>query len=684
MIKKLSKSNGFSLTESLIALGIGLAFLASVLSAWFFTTNTWKQASLRSQLRYDIERTLEKIKADARLSDQNAMLFYPAASASSTYTAVSMPYPAEDSGATGFLKLSSGAIDWNNGKTIVYSIFNNSGTQEMRRTVFNSFNASTSARQTQLDTVATTGTDTGGSTQVLFRADTIAFQVTATDSTYDGYTSSSTPERSANTNFGGYRLASGTHQIKFLVTGQNTASSGKYIGIDDIALDPSGSSKETEDLTQTNSGLTPTYPDMSGYTSYSWGGNTQTEYPATAVNDYIQFEVNYDEWLESNFANMTHLDTEVSGTNPVLTNASREIQGASPGWTSEGQTGSPLPAAYTITGSGQSIRAIVKGASINKNANMIRFQFLDGGSGTTLGSAYFGPQSGTAGLSSSTQLCFETSDVAEGSAEPAGSVDCGAGTTTGPVTIGAGNHRWTSWFTPTSSITAATGPDFIVSYYSSSGTPMSWTDAGGSTHGFFVEGDHASGISDWSTDVTLAGSYTASAMSIGIEEMSTWRKTGTATSQIYDTKISAPLYGTISWTPVLPSGASATLKVRSSVNADMTGASSWISFTSSPSSLTAVPSRRYVQFQAELVAASPYATFPTLDQVDINWPGTTALVEISGHYTKKSNYGIFQVLVDGNALLKTLGVSLSASVDYRGNSYTHSLSVQIKPKNTGK
>lgn len=668
--------------EAFIAMSIGLVFLGSVLSAWYFTTRIWKEENIRSQLRYGVERSMEKIKADTRLSDQNSMLFYPTTSTSSSYTAISLGYPKADPSATGFLTITSGAIDWSQGKTIVYSVYNNSvtGKQEFRREIFSSFNTDSTARQTQLNNVATTGTDTGGVTTVLFSADSIVFEATAANSTFDGY--ASTTQRSANTNFGGYRLSSGTHQIKFLVTGQNASSSGKYVGIDDIALDPSGGSQETEDLTNSNSGKTPTYPDMTGYTSGTWNGNTQTEYPATATNDYIQFQVNYDQWLESNFANMTHLDTAVSGTNPVLTNASREIQAASPGWTGEGQAGSPNPAAYTVTGSGQSVRAVIEGASVSKNADMIRFKFLDGGSGTTVNSAYFGPKSGIAGLSSSTQLCFETSDVAEGASEPAGSVGCGASTTTGPISIGAGNHRWTAWFEPSSSITALTGPDYMVSYYSPSGTPMSWDESGGTDNAYVVDNDHASGTADWST-AGLTG-YAATTASIGIEEMSTWRKTGTANSQIYDTKISAPVYGNISWISALPTGASATLKVRSSANADMTSASSWSSYTVSPSSLTAIPSWRYIQFQVVLTAASPYATFPTIDTVKIDWPGQTALVQISGHYTKKSNYGIFQVLVDGNSLIKTLGVSLTATTSYRGNSFTNSLSADIKPKNTGK
>ncbi len=674
-------TNGFSLLEALIALGIGVIFLASVLSAWFFSTKIWKEENLRSQLRYDVERSIEKIKADTRLSDQSSMLFYPASAASSNYTAISLGYPAADSNAAGFLTLSSGTIAWSQGKTIVYSTFTNNGKQEFRRTTFNSFNTNVNTRQTQLNNVATTGTDTGGTTTTLFSADTTAFQVTAANSTFDGYASAT--QLSTNTNFGGYRLSSGTHQIKFLVTGKNGSSSGYRIGIDDIALDPSGGFQEAEDLTvSANSGQTVLNENMTAYTG-TWSGNYQTEYQAGAANDYITFQTNYDQWLESNFANMTHSDTEVSGTNPLLTNASRQTQGASPGWTADYQTGDVDPTGFSIGGGGQSIRAVIKGAFIKKAGQMIRFKFSDSGLGTTINSAYFGPKSGTAGLSSSSQLCFETSDVPDGAAEPAGSVGCGAGTTIGPVTIGAGNRRWTSWFIPSSSIVATTGPDYMVSFYSSLGNPLAWNDASGvNIHSYLVNGDYASGTSDWSTS-GLAG-YTTNTSMIGVEEMSTWRSTGIADSQIYDTKMTSPVFGQLSWTSTLPAGASVTLKVRSSANADMTGASAWSSFSSSPASLAGVPSQRYVQFEAQLQVANPYTSYPTIDKVNITWPGQTALVQISGHFTKKSNYGIFQVLVDGNSLVKTLGVSLSATTNYRGNTFSNSLSASIKPRNTGR
>jgi hypothetical protein len=169
--------------------------------------------------------------------------------------------------------------------------------------------------------------------------------------------------------------------------------------------------------------------------------------------------------------------------------------------------------------------------------------------------------------------------------------------------------------------------------------------------------------------------------------MAGWVNTGTATSQVYDTQMTAPAYSQLTWDSTIPAGASVALKVRTSANSDMSGASAWsalASRTSSPSSLAALTNLRYVQFQATLTAASPYTTFPTVDNVQITWPGQSAFVEVGGYYTKKPSYGIFKVLVDGQSLTKRLEIKLTSSQTYRGTTYTSSLNSEEEPRNTGR
>src|SRR3989338_796520 len=208
MAKTKLKMTGFSLLEAMISIAVGSVFLGSVLSAWQFSTKTWKEENVRSLLRVSIEQSMEKIKEDIRLSDSNKVLFYP--SSGSPYTAISIPRATPN--ANGFLTLSGGNIVWD--KTVVYYPFLNSGKTELRRTVYNTFDTNSTSRQTELDTLVTTGAPSGGSsatTRVLFKNDTAAFEIVSPNPTFDGYAAS--VSRSPLTSFGSVTLTSGAHQV---------------------------------------------------------------------------------------------------------------------------------------------------------------------------------------------------------------------------------------------------------------------------------------------------------------------------------------------------------------------------------------------------------------------------------------------------------------------------------------
>lgn len=218
--------------------------MTSVLAAWQFSTKTWKEENVQSLLRVSIEQAMEKIKEDLRLSDTNKILFYP--SSGSPYSAISIPRATPD--ANGFLSMSGGNILYD--KTVVYYTFLNNGKYELRRTVYNSFNASASARQTELNTLVTTGAPssaTGVTTRLIFSNDTAALEILSPNPTFDGY--SAGVSRSPLTSFGSVYLTPGTHQVTFEVTGKNASSSGYRVGLDALALSPSGGYREAEALT---------------------------------------------------------------------------------------------------------------------------------------------------------------------------------------------------------------------------------------------------------------------------------------------------------------------------------------------------------------------------------------------------------------------------------------------------
>ncbi len=661
-------SKGFTLVESLFALGLGVTFLSVVTAGWYYSTKNWKVESLRSELRYGIEKSMEKIREDIRLSDGNQVLFYPTGNA--TYTAVSMPRAAADS--NGFYNFSNNLISWN--QTVVYHVYNN----ELRRSVY-AYNSNSATRQTQLNTIAMDGADVGATTAVLFKADNASLSITPTSPTFDAY--SSLPALSSNTSFGNLQISAGNHTVRFEITGKNASSSGYRMGIDKIILTPSGGSQEGESLTvSADSGKTKVVEDMSVYpSSGSWSGNYQLEYQSSAVGDFVTFQTYYDQWREGNFNNMTHSNTQVTGTDPVLAVMSRENQGLIPAWKASAQTG----ADGTDNASGvddKTIRNLIVGSGLTLSGDMVRFKFIASSTGDLrITSAYFGlaAAAGSPNFSgATTQLYFNNVTVPIG-----GSDGVGATGTTGPmdITIGAGYYVWSNWMP----VSVVAGSNYILSFaiqnIVSQGKETYWNPASGA-NSFMVNGN--SPTVNWTG--TEPG-YTSSPGVHALSDVAVWTKTGTATSQIYDTHVSAPAYSQLTWT----TNGSGTylLKARSSGDSQMAGATAWSAlagYSSSPAAIGGIGSGRYVQFQAALTTTSPYTSYPQLDNVTITWPGQTTVVEFSGQYTKKPNYGTFKVLVDGNNIVNALEVDLSATKNYQGKNETVSLSAEVKARNSGK
>lgn len=678
MKKVLLKSNGgFSLAESLISLSISTMFLTSVLSAWHYSTLIWKQENAQSDLRFSLESAMEKIKADVRLSNADTIVYYPPAGSGGPYSAVSIPAVTKD--ANGFFARTS-TIAWD--KTIIYHVYTNNGMKELRRTVYNSFNSSYAARQAQLNDVVADGKGSENSTTTtICKTDTVTFKITPLAAVFDGY--SPTTQLSPSTNFGNVLLTPGMHQITFAIVNKNPLSSGYRMGIDSITLSPSGGSQEAETLSYSSTSPTAV-EDMSALGG--WGGNYHVEFQASKASEFaeqISFTINYDQWSESNFENMTYSSSAVYGTNPHLSIQSREDQGLAPSWniTSQTQSMNAVPTAL----SNKSIRCVIAGASITKPATMIRIKFLAGAAPLVVNSAYFGQRNlSTANFAGgTTQLYFNNAPVQEGGSDGVGAVG-----TTEPtsITIPAGYYAWSNWFEYP--ITLPVTGDFLVSVYVSTGNASAWTDVTPTnTHSYQVDdsdGSYANTTTNWAT----LPNYQASATGYAVAEMAAWVSTSVTTSQVYDTKMASPAYNQLSWDPILPSGSSVSLKIRTSGNVNMSGASAWSALTahtSPPVSLGGLANLRYVQFQAALQAASPYASFPEVDDVKITWPGQTAFVNISGKYTKKPNYGTFQLLAANGMLpVRALTASLTLSSAYRDKTITESLSSEVKVRNTGR
>lgn len=664
---------GFTLAEALLAAAMGAIFLVSAVSTWTYSTKTWKEESVRSELRYNVEKSLEEIKNDLRLTDGSKILFYPAGD--TTYTAVSLPR--EYVNVNGLYDI-SGGITWS--ETVIYHVYEN----ELLRTLVD-YNSSAATRQAQLDEAATTGTVTGGETSVMFSADSAAVTLTPTNPEYDGYASSL--EESSSISFGTIQLTPGNHTLRFEITGKNNDSSGYKIGLDSIALNPSGCEREAEALTVSNdSGGANTIEDMSSFSAEGlWGGNHQLEYQSSGIGDFIEFQVYNDAWLESNFADMTHTYTEVTGTDPVLTVASRENQGLSPNWRADVQTAA-TEADDPSSLEGLSVRNVVNGSLFTRPASMVRFKFRAASNGNlVINSAYVGLRDpGTENFSgSATQLYFGNAAVAPGGSDGVGAT----GSTGNPnISIAPDYYVWSNWVE--FPITIPSADDYLVSFSvdgaAGNGADLYWEPGGGSDNSYVVSGDRASDADTWIPSPPDPG-YDSHTAIHAVAEMQSWYGTSTAESQVYDTKMSAPVYGDVSWDN--NGSGSYLIKVRSSDDSEMAGASAWTSLSGNSSSGTAISGAgngRYVQFQAALTAESPFTTYPQMDDVEIAWPGQTTLVEIVSNITKRPNYGKFSVTVDGQDVVNALQLDLDASKTFQGKVESISISTESKPKNTGK
>ncbi len=200
-----------------------------------------------------------------------------------------------------------------------------------------------------------------------------------------------------------------------------------------------------------------------------------------------------------------------------------------------------------------------------------------------------------------------------------------------------------------------------------------------------------------------------------------WDNNSSIESQIFDTTLSAPEYNEIKWSKYGPAGTDILLKARSSASIYMTDASDWDTITgssSNPHSLS-IGNGRYVQFLAELssdgyweapgatlsyadyidtqVAGQPY-DFPEdsgepyitgvystwIDDVEIDWPGTSRICTITGYIARRDDYGQAKFTVDGEELIKILSIHVKTAKEVQGRTMGEENYIEVQPRNTGK
>ncbi|MDD4956694.1 MAG: hypothetical protein PHH49_05450 [Candidatus Omnitrophica bacterium] len=646
MARLVGDKKGITLAEIMFAAVISIMVVSTVVSVWIYTQRTWRGEIRHTSIRTDMIKAIERLRSDIRLSSGTYMTFYP--SGGSEFSAISMPLATTDSDGF-FLRDGSDKISWS--KTVIYHIVSETGVDKLRRTVINSWDSALDATgRYSLLTNVVNGTNTGASHEDLIKKDLQAFEITTLSPVIDFYYDSSDPVKVRNVVFGYAKLSSGSHTVKFKVTGKNDDSTGYAFGLDTIKIEPAGYPREAEYY---NSAGAPSGALSSGGSTLEkvsgsmWSNNNYLEYNATFIDDYIEITDGYDLVRESAFDNTTRNNTTKFDADVKIKlelPEDREDDKNMIAWSAYSQTGAAsqdgadgyLPA-YPIV-----IRTIVKNGYMDMAANAVRVRFKAPSSNPTrIDAAYLtrktiqGTDTDPDGLANQDPSGLTVSEYHRHQrlffSEEDNDIDMnGDGDKLDILdyaNIPSGGEIWSVWTAfpmvredadgdPVDLLITVSIPDLSSvsfpsgweGFDSSDCECREWTgsvcnsqymrlaDIGGGT-GTYTNILQAAGTPDWSdaTYVPVASNNVYFAMDID-----TWDNEGTVESQVYDTTISSPSYSQIKWNGSTPSGTSIVMKARSSDNDDMQGASSWDTLTgtsTNPGSL-GIGSGRYAQFQA--------------------------------------------------------------------------------------
>jgi len=410
------------------------------------------------------------------------------------------------------------------------------------------------------------------------------------------------------------------------------------------------------------------------------------------VMDYIDLELYNDLWRNSHFEQASKDNTILTEGLSIQLNTPKEGGGSCWAATNEASSTVVIDSFTTQPGAGISIRNILSDANIEQRGDLVRVKFLNPSSTVSfqINEAYILKRlSGDDGSGSSMQLWFSDNPLIIGEEEPGTyglkiGDDLGNASPSRALVAGdPGKYAWSNW--AVFPIEADTS-DYFITLHVDNGIPLAtqinvtgWE--GQELNSYWVEGNVAL-MEGWASSTESNNIYCA-------ESGENWPQYGTARSGTYDTEIDDPQYDEINWQPTAsPSGSNIDVSARSSDSADMSGATSWKTVTTSGGSLTGIDGGRYVEFEATLEKTSgydDYTNYPWIDDVTINWPGESILCRIGGYFIRKPDYGIIKLTIDDRDLTKGLEFSIALSKDILpGETYETSLVADVEPRNTGR
>ncbi len=685
--------DGFSLVEALVATGIVVVVTTLAVGGLMYLLRTQARSAVQSELDLDVQKAMERLKRDLRLSALDRMFFYPASSPA--FTAVSFPMARDDDGDGAVEVDGDGRIVWD--RTVVYHVWVGEPTQ-LRRTVFDPRDngLSDAERQQQVDSVVVRGhgrdapNGQHAATEVVFE-NLFEWAITPRGALFDGYAPA--PGRAEHVSLGSCVVSNGAQAFSFRVTGKNPLSSGYLVGLDTVSGTPCHAPREAEDLLPAvqAGGALPVREEMPGG---SWSGNHQLTFPAAAPGDFFVLHVDNDRWEETNFRTTgaqferttAEYDSTLSPRDFVL-----KLEGMTNTWTAADQAGTTNAAAGAAGAfRGAAVRVLLRGQDLAEG-NWIRH---DGARCRVA----FAAAPGAAG-----DLVVEGAWIGLCAGDETPSMDFAPGTRRALAfsgspsrTIAPGTEAWSDLADLPIARTNSYLVSFLVSGDAGRDRCLVWDDVRApSTPSSYVlaAGAHP-GPSDamaetWST----RGDVTAVSAVIGVSTVfCTHPAGGTYTSRILATRQAAPRYAGLTWDALLPAGAALAFRVRSGDQPDLSDAPAWSNVTAvtSAASLAALPQKPYLQFRAELTASAGGAATPRVRDVTLSWDGAVRVIDAGGTFARGPGHGIFELLVNGRKPQTGLLVDLEIFRDVSGlhgrtpQRITSLLSAEVMPRNTGR
>ena len=679
---------GFTLVEIGLAGAILVVVVTMALSGLIYFLSEVNKADKQSELDLEVQVSMEHVRRNLRLTAIDQMFYYPPGPG--PYSAVSFPLARDDDGDGAVEMDSENKIIWD--KTLVYHAWTSEPNQ-LRLTTFDTRDGNLSAteRQEQINAVAGNGTGLGthngtnASTVVIFE-NVFTWSVRPKSGTFNAY--SENQMREINAVLGSVALSNGNHTFEFIATDKDTDSTGYKIGIDYLFASPSYSIREGEGHVPPTS-QTGAVASNQYMTTGTWNGNHQLVFPATATGHTFTLTLDNDRWVETNFRQPGELHeytvpefyTEVYPFDFVVL-----LEGYETNWYADLQSGDTNSASTTVDAvRGCAVRVLLRGGDmefgswIETSGAKCRVNFKSGAGALGIKGAFIAEADSTSSntmdavAGSMTPLTFSGSDLT--------------------VLLAAGTERWSDLV----DFQVDSEKSYLVSYLVpnlvGSGTTWQWqeTRSPAVIGTYVIPATSSPDVDDTNDDNwSSRGDVIALNAVLGVDKLFTSHPTnGIYTSTIFDTQLSSPQYLQFDWTEQLPANTYIFMKLRTGYSNDLSDAASWSSI--SPVIPPAAPSPgngRYVQFQAELQSNPATSDTPKLLDVLTRWTGETRIVDIGGTFTMGPDYGIFKLLVDGQAL--TRGVVIDLEIyDYirshgSSNRITSAVSTEVTPRNTGR